>query len=339
MTRRLWLFALALWIVAVPALARRRAITPRGPACVNVTLVSARYAQLLAADGDFVYFVDEMDVLSRVPRLGGEVEPLADPLDEWLPLSMTVDETHVYIGALPFEALFVPTPGAILSVPKGGGVVSVLVSGVITPLVLAADATHLYWAAAGTFDFPNETIASDGKIERVTKNGSVRDTLASDLSLPIGLALDGNDVYFGESGSADDDPSHGLYRVPKGGGMVATVFGEVSPGPLVVDGNTLVLLGQTETASGVLAIEKSGGSSLRVLYSSDRVENGLRVANRRAYFLQQADGPGSELAWVSIDTPAGAIGARQELDGDDFLLDGCAAIVNTIDGDLVRTAR
>ncbi|HEX6098968.1 MAG TPA: hypothetical protein VF432_21820 [Thermoanaerobaculia bacterium] len=340
MTRRLWLCAVILSLVALPALARRRAIMPRGPgACAPVTLAQATYAALFATDGQFFYFVDEMGVLSRVPKLGGEVQPLADPFEEWLPLSIAVDETHVYIGALPLEALFIPSPGVILTVPKGGGVAGVLASGVSMPLTLALDATHLYWAAAGTFDFNEETIASDGKIERITKDGAVRDTLASDLSVPIGLALDATDVYFGESGSADDDDSVGLFRVAKSGGAVVTVAEEVAVGPLVLDGNTLVLLGSTPEAMGVLAVEKSGASPVRVLYSSELIEAGLRVADRRAYFLQAAVGPGSELAWVSVDAPAEPVSVRNHLDGDDFLLDGCAAIVNTVDGDVVRTAR
>jgi hypothetical protein len=340
MTRRLWLFAIVLSLVALPALGKRRAIGLRGPgACASATLFGATYAQLLAADAEFVYIIDEMGVLSRVPKLGGEVQPLADPLDEWLALSMTVDETHVYIGVLPLEALFLPLPGAILTVPKGGGVAGVLVSGVITPLTIAADATHVYWASAGTFDFLEETIASDGKIERVTKDGSVRDTLASDLSAPIGLALDVSDVYFGESGAADDDGSIGLFRVAKSGGAVATVFGSVATGPLAVDGDTIVLLGETQLASGLLAIDKSGASPMRTLYSSELIETGLHVAGRRAYFLQASEGAGSELAWVSIDAPAGAVTVRGGIDGEEFLLDGCAAIVNTIEGDVVRTAR
>jgi hypothetical protein len=197
---------------------------------------------------------------------------------------------------------------------------------VITPLEVAVDATHIYWASTGTFNFINGSLASDGKIERVTKDGATRDTFASDLSAPLGLAIDENDVYFGEAGVADDDASVGLYRVQKSGGAVATLFDDVAVGPLRLDGNTLVFFGTTDSvASGVFATEKSG-ASLRTLYASDLIETGLRVADRRAYFLQESDGPGSELAWVSIDAPGGAIRARAEIDGDDFLLDGCAAI-------------
>lgn len=338
--RRLLLFAIFVSLVAMPALARRRAITPGGPNhCVDTTLVEAMYAQLLAQDEQYVYVLNELSMLLRIPKLGGAPQELHFGFEQWLPLSMAVDATNVYIGVLPVEAFLSPRPGAILTVPKSGGALSVLVSGVLTPYQIETDATHLYWVATGTFDIMNQTIAPDGKIERMRKDGSGREVLAQDLSAPLGLALDGNDVYFGESGFAEGPESFGLYRVAKSGGAIATLNDRTSAGPMVLDGNTIVFLGINETAGGgVLAIEKNG-TAPRLLYETELVQNSLRVADRRAYFLQESEGAGSELAWVSIDAPAAPVAALRELDGDDFLLDGCAAIVNTIDGDLVRRRR
>lgn len=337
MTRRLVVLAAVLTVFAMPAFARRRALTFRGgPSCAEGTLVSGSYASLLAADGTHVYFVDEFGVVSRVPKTGGEVEALSDPL-EWFPMSIAVDATHVYIGVLPFEALLTPMPGSILSVPKSGGVAGVLVSGVPTPSALATDDSHLYWAAFGTLDFMDGSLASDGRIERVTKDGAERTTLASDLSGSVGLVLDGNDVYFGETGTADDDPSVGLYRVAKSGGAVATIVNNAAVGPLSIDGNTLVFRGGTAAATGVFAVEKTGGA-VRTLHESEELV-GLHVADRRAYFLDEGESFGSDLLWVNIDTPGEPVTVRTEIDGDDFLLDGCAAIVNTTDGDLIRVAR
>ena len=345
MTRRLlWLFAVVLTLIAVPAFARRRAVTPGDPAhCVTGALATGRYATLLAADDDHVYYIDGFGTLSRLPKSGGVEEMLTNPFEDglrdWLPMSMEVDATHVYIGALPVEAIFSPMPGAILTMPKDGGVPGVLVSGVITPIALALDQTHVYWASVGTLDFPSGSVAPDGKIERVTKDGATRETLAEDLSAPLGLALDGNDVYFGESGIADGDPSFGLYRVAKNGGEVATVYAAASVGPLAIDGNTIVIFGASEEANGILAIEKSGPPVIRELFASDLLGLGLGTADRRVYFLQHPEHTAGELAWVSIDAPSGAVVVSSRVDGDEFLLDGCAAILNTVDGDLVRTAR
>ncbi len=340
MTRRLLLFAIAaVSLVAMPAYARRRAITPRAPSpCVSVTLAAATYANLMAADEQYVYVLNEMSELLRIPKLGGEPEALYSGFFDWLPLSMAVDATAIYIGVLPSDAVLSPKPGMILSVPKTGGTPGVLVSGVLTPYAIVADATHLYWVAAGTFDFVDGTIAADGKIERARKDGSERLTLADNLSVPLGIALDGNDVYFGESGLGEGKNTFGLFRVAKSGGTIATLNDRTSVGPMVLDGNTFVFLGINETVgAAIMALEKNG-TAPRLLYETDEA-NTLAVADRRVYFLQESEGAGMELAWVSIDAPAGASVALRELDGDSFLLDGCAAIVNTIDGDLVRRPR
>lgn len=341
MTRRLGLFAIAISFVALPALARRRVVTPGGPShCIETTVAAATYAQVLAQDAQYVYFISEFGELGRVPKLGGEVDLISDELGEWLPLSMVVDDTHVYIGALPFEALFTPRPGAILKVPKSGGVVSTLLSDVLTPFEVALDDTHVYWAAAGTLDLLGGSIDPDGKIERVKKNGTSRQTLANGLSAPLGLALDSNDVYFGQSGIADGDPTVGLYRVAKSGGTVATLDDDTVVVTLALDGNTIVFLGGNETTGGLLAAEKNAPSAMRALYGTESISGGLRIADRRVYFLEEPEeSDTAELSWVSIDTPAGRVGVRKDLDGDAFLLDGCAAVVNTMEGDLARVRR
>lgn len=327
--------------MALPALARRRSITPGGPGhCVDTTLAAATYAQVLAQDAQHVYFVNEFGEIARVPKLGGEVQAVADSLGEWLPLSMVVDDTHVYIGALPFDALLAPRPGAILKVPKNGGVVSTLLSDVLMPFEVALDATHVYWASVGTLDFTAGSVAPDGKVERVKKDGTARQTLADDLSAPLSLALDASDVYFGQTGIADGNPTIGLYRVAKSGGAVATLDDDTIVITLALDGNTIVLLGGNETSGGLLATEKTMPAALRVLDDVQSIAGDLRIADRRVYFLEQPDeSEVAELSWVSIDAPAGRIGVRKDLDGDEFLLDGCAAVVNTMDGDLVRIRR
>ena len=142
-------------LISVPAFARRRAVTPGDPAhCMTGTLAAGAYASLMAADDDHVYFIDGFGIISRVPKSGGAEEMLTNPFEDglrdWLPMSMVVDATHVYIGALPVEAIFSPMPGAIFTMPKDGGVPGVLVSGVITPIALALDETHVYWASSPT---------------------------------------------------------------------------------------------------------------------------------------------------------------------------------------------
>ena len=338
--RRLVAIALVLLAFAPAASAKRRAVTPLRPsACALGTLLPATYANVLASDGEFIYLIDEMATLARVPKAGGARQDLAEPLDGWLAFAMEVDATHVYISALPFEAIFAPVPGAILSVPKDGGVISVLASGVETAMALAVDDQYVYWAAAGILDFSAGELRPGGKIERMNKDGSGRIVLADDLSAPLGIALDGTNVYFGESGLAAGDSTVGLHRVPKSGGAVTTIDANTLVAGLALAGNDLVFVGATEAAGfGLFRVGTQSPGEPQPLVTSESVSFAVRVADRRAYMLVEGESA-VELVAVDIDVPGELQTIRSDIDGDAFVLDGCAAVVNTIDGDLIRTAR
>jgi hypothetical protein len=295
------------------------------------------YANTLAVDDDFVYLVNEFAAIVRVPKSGGMPEELAEPLYDWLPFSMEVDDTTIYLGAIPVDGIFTPLPGVILSVPKTGGVVSVLASGAESPFALALDEEHVYWAAAGILDFSEGELQPGGKIERVRKDGSERRVLAGSLSAPLALVLDGNDVYYGESGLTSGDSSIGLFRVAKTGGAVTTIRGDVLVAGLALDGDTLAIGGETdEDGVGIFALAKQGGAP-RQLVSDDSIGFALRAAGRRAYYVGEHDE--TELMSVSIDVPSAPRVVRTGIDGDAFVLDGCAVIVNTVEGNLIRTPR
>jgi hypothetical protein len=301
-------------------------------------LIAATYANLLARDDQYVYVVNESAFLIRVPRSGGEPSLLAE-LENWLPLAMVVDDTTVYVSALPVEAIDTPMPGAILAVPKNGGVVSVLASGVATSFALAFDETHLYWAAAGVFNIQQGEVAAGGNVERIRKDGSGRQLLASNLSAPIGMAIDETNVYFGESGLATGDSSIGLERVAKSGGNVTILRNELAVVAVALDGNDLIATTAVETSGGIVVLDKAGTTPPRRIWSTDESTGpGLQVGGRRAYVMIEPDSY-SELLSVSLDTPGNPVLVRGELEGDAFLLDGCAVIVNTSDGDVVRTPR
>jgi len=346
MTRRLWLCAILLMFAMPVVAARRRTVTPGDPDhCVLTTLSHFAPAEMLAVDEEFVYVVGSFGGIQRIPKLGGDTEFLAFSLDDWFPLSMTVDATNIYLGVMPDDAFFTKAPGAILTMPKSGGAPTVLVENVRTPFAIAADATHVYWAAAGTIDFAAQHFESDGKIERVLKNGTSRQALAEDLSGPLSITIDANSVFFSETGIADDDPTTGLYRIAKSGGGVAELGDEIAAILLAVDGNTVVFFGGNETEGGIVAIEKNGATPMRVLYAGDETIDetaggALRIADRRAYFVLQQEEDAGKLVWVNIDAPKGLVVVREDVYfEDDFALDGCAAIVSTIDGELIRTGR
>jgi hypothetical protein len=333
--RRLLTVCVVLLTLASPAFAARR--RPVEPGCAIGTLLASTYANVLAKDGEFVYIVDESALLTRVPRLGGSRQDLAD-VEGWFPLAMVVDDTTVYMTALPVAAIFTPLSGSLLAVPKNGGVLRVLASGVDTAFALTQDETHLYWAAAGIFDFNAGTISAGGKLERMKKDGSARQVLAPNLSAPVGLALDDTNVYFGESGFAQGDATVGLERVNKNGGNVTIINGDLAVLSVALDGSDVIVTTAGETEAAVVALARDGSTQPRTVMSVNAtIGLGLQIADRRAYVMVEREE--SELQSASIDVIGPPVLVQGELDGDAFLLDGCAAVVNVFDGDIARILR
>ena len=337
MTRRLGLCLLAVLLLVNPLLAKRRAVTPGAERCVVGRIAVLAYTTLLTADAQHVYWLDDFGYLLRVPRLGGQVEELA-LFEEYLPLAMVVDATHVYVSALPLEAVFRPTPGVILSVPKGGGVPAVLISGVATPFDLEVDATHLYWAAAGTLNFDEGTLAPDGKIERALKNGTSRQTLADDVSAPLDVALEGDLVWFGQTGLTEGNETIGLYTVPKIGGTLRTINDDVIPAEIALSPTNVLAYGASADSDNALFAVARNGSSVRQLVADDSILGGLHAVDGRLYYVTEEDEAHS-VRWIA-ESGGTPVLVRDDLYyTEDYVIDGCAVVMGTAEGELVRTAR
>ena len=339
MKRRLLLLALALLLAALPALARRRAVLAGAPGhCVTGILDDGVAAVMLGSDATHIYWLDENEgALRRVPKNGGPSQRVAF-VTNWIPLSMAVGDTHVYIGALPPAALFSPTPGAILAVPKGGGTLAALISGVLSPFDVETDATHVYWAATGTLDFERETIAPDGKIERALKNGESRQTLAENLSAPLDLALEDDAVWFGETGLANGDDTVGLYLVQKSGGAVTAIDTQTAVAHIAPSGAALVVWGGDARVQNALFVIRIDRGGVRLLVDDELLASGARVADGTAYYLSEG-----EEAYRLFSVPvAGGTPTLLRDDvyvTDDFEVDACAITFPTIDEELERMKR
>ena len=314
-------------------------MSPGAPGhCLTGTVSNDAYAFLLDEDGQHVYWVDDSDGTLRRAPIGGGAELQLAALSGWIPLSMTVDDSNVYIGALPLAALASPMPGVILTIPKSGGTLAVLVSGVLTPFDVETDATHLYWAASGTFDIPDETIAPDGRIERSLKNGTGRQTLAENLSAPLDLALQEDGVYYGETGLAEGDETVGVYVVGKSGGAVTTIDDDTAAGYVTVAGDDVVVWGGDAQVQNALFVIRKDGGGKRTLVQDDFLGSGARVSDGVAYYL--VEGEAANELWsvpVSGGTPARLRGDVYFT--DDFEVDACAVTVGTESGRVERSRR
>jgi hypothetical protein len=163
--------------------------------------------------------------VARVPKGGGEVEVMADSVDQGI--DVAVDAQAVYFtswgiyagvyridkGTLEKQALvtsFSRVTGiaiddesvyfaagelggsatVIAKIPKLGGDMVVLAADLPSVLRVAVDATHVYWTASGATDLTGST-------GRVPKTGGPVETLAvTPDTLHSGLALDAEAVYF-----------------------------------------------------------------------------------------------------------------------------------------------
>ena len=300
--KRLGLCTLLL-LAALPAFgARRRAVAPGDPNRCTFSggpVAHATYPEYLAADATHVYWINENAELLRAPKLGGTDPQLVTDLFTFIPLSLAVDGDRVYIGVLPFSFTG-PKPGEILAVPKTGGAVTTLVQGVATPFGFAFDDEYIYWAATGTLDFEEEEILADGKIERARKSdGSGRQTLAQNLSAPIDVLVEGDVVYYGETGLAKNDPTVGLYRVPKNGGTIVTLDNHTASADLAFHGDSIIVWGGDDDHLQALFRFKKDGSGKQVLLSDDNLSSGPQVVGDRIYYTTQSlDSEGYVLQWI-----------------------------------------
>ncbi|MBV8517062.1 MAG: hypothetical protein JO197_06605 [Acidobacteria bacterium] len=325
--------------LALPAFAKHRAVTPGdGSRCVFLNAPLAEtVTSVFTTDDRYVYFAEDFGSLYRVPKNGGEVEEIAD-LSDWLVLSMTVDGTHIYIGAIP-PTFDDPLPaGAILKIqkpdviigalPRPKSDVEVIASDVIAPFSIATDGTYVYWVSVGTISIDNQTIEPDGKIEGVRNDGVGRVTLASNLSAPIELLLDGDDIWFSESGDATGNPAQGLRRVAKAGGPVVHVTDAISAGPIDDAGDSIVTLGATDSGAGLFRIAKADGA-ITPLVLDDAIEGGPRVEDGTVYFIRSGvDSEDASIMRVPLAGGTPQLIRTSSIGSDLFEVDACALYIS-----------
>jgi hypothetical protein len=338
MTRRLLLPLLVVLVAGtVPAFAKRRGVTPGGPShCVRGTVAESANPFLMTRDATHVFWIDDTTgEVHRASLSSSHIENLGVSLGGYIPWVMTMDETNLYFGASPGIAAETPTPGVILTVPKNGGVLSTLVSGVLTPFDVEVDATHVYWAAAGTLDFQTEHVAPDGKIERVKKDGTERQTLAENLSAPTDVELDGAYVWYGETGQADGDPTVGVYRVPKAGGVIEPLNTTIMAPALAVTSDAVVVEGGTSTVDGGIIRVPKNGSAITVLARDSDIYGAPIIFDGQVYYIT-AGAETNSLWVVPLDSSEAELIRDDLYFGADFFVDACAITAAISNGDIVR---
>lgn len=237
----------------------------------------------LATDDRYIYFIDGEDLIARVAKEGGTPTLLGE-VPGVLIVSMATDDARIYFTAWDDDSL----TGSIYSIAKDRGPVKALVRGLATPFDLTVDGQFVYWVAVGTS--AGDDFLADGSIGRASKaDGSGVLKLASNLSLPVSLALDATNVYFGETGAGLGNTNAGLRRVPLAGGTVAKLVDGIIVGPVVVD-SANVYYGSL-TGSGTFEISslpKSGGNPLLLVSGLDDISS-LKLWGSTLYYVSESD--------------------------------------------------
>jgi hypothetical protein len=250
-----------------------------------------------AVDGPFVYYGDFDGGIWRVPKAGGVVPTLLARNEGLEVLWIHVDATRIYFAAITGEVT-----ADLYSMPKTGGAAVNVAIAIVTPGAFAADAQFIYWVSIGTFN--EETLNSDGAVRRVAKSGGAVQTLVTGLSFPIAITVGGGNVYYGETGIAEGNPSAGLRRVPVDGGTVVKLLNGPPVGSIAVDAaNAYVAV--FRLGIGLLDIARvplAGGAAVTIKGNLDFAD-GLVIHGGSLYFAVET----SERTQIeAIDLATGA---------------------------------
>ncbi len=240
--------------------------------CSSATLASFGSVQITAVDQDatHIYFGDANGIVRRVAKAGGSAETLSTENNAIG--GVAVDDSKVYYAVNRLSgSSSIAGATEIRSVPKSGGASVKLAGGLDLVSDVRIDATHVYYVVVGSQNGVGFFNAG-GSAQRVAKAGGTPDVLASGLAGgSILMALDGNDVYFGEQGGAFGFPSgpHGVRRVSKSGGAVAHISEDQPVYELFVDANNVYTSSGFGAAigvsDGVFRVSKSGGTSTQIV--------------------------------------------------------------------------
>lgn len=342
MTRRIVSHTLLFLLIAnVSFAARRHAALPGGAGrCLYGPIADEAYVFRIAVDATDVYYFDFTGpAVYRVPKNGGLQTLLAVIDPRFFVTDLVVDDTTVFIGTIPNaeEGEGEIPPGAIIAVPKTGGTIRAVAAGVHWPIRLSVDATHVYWVTFGTYNPDTDFLAPDGKVERVRKDGSERQTLAQSLAGPFDLLLDGENVIFSESGEADGAVTQGIHRVPKNGGAVVHLQDTHPAADLAETSTHIVFYGVTPAFDtiGLFRMPKSGGT-VELLVDEPAVSGGLHILDGQVYV--GVGGDRIQRIPITGGTPQ-TIVVADFWEPTEFDLDACGIYYGTVSGQLWKAPR
>ena len=161
------------------------------PLVPSSALVQTASSYGIAVDAHNVYwtFFGDPTTVRKAPLGGGVPVTLATTAGPGY--GIAVDATHVYFG----------TGAAVMKVPIDGGTLATLADS--TGQGIALDDSYLYFT-----DWQSS-------VKKVSKSGGAVITLAAGQTRPLGIAVDANSVYWGNSGTDGNSDGSVMRLTPK----------------------------------------------------------------------------------------------------------------------------
>jgi hypothetical protein len=202
---------------------------------------AAPYLNAIAVDSQNVYWVQGASGNNGVIMKAtlGSTGGTAIYTQQYFPEALVTDGTNIYWASWgTYDAQGNSNnDGTIQKGSINGGTPVTLAKNLSAPACMAIDSNNVYWTNLGKMGGNNLPALNTGSVLQVPIAGGPVVTLASQESVPVGIALRGNDVYWTEYGLG----SLGLVlSAPKGGGTVAPLVANLrNPYSLVLQGNTM----------------------------------------------------------------------------------------------------
>ena len=206
-----------------------------------------------ALDATHLYWGLSGDI-PRWPIAGGTTTSFTS---SYSPKQLAVDAHNLYFA----------TNDEIIALPKAGGAAVVLATKQGSINRLDIDATHLYWTTA----------PPSGELRRVAKSGGAVTVLVTGMTIPRGLAVNGQQVFWGDGSE--------LFKLPAAGG-VTTQLAAVTVHSLAADATDVYL---TDYSGNVQTVPVAGGA-LKVLASGQNNPHELTVDATHVYWPTRLGG-------------------------------------------------
>ena len=239
------------------------------------------------------------------------------------PVVMAAGLSQPHGVAVSSEAVFVTagSPSHILAVPHSGGTPAELSSTAVNAHFLAVSGTMIYFTA------------TDGTVNRLDRSSGIVTEIANNQNGPSGIAVDGAEVFWGNSGFGGD--------ILRWDGVAApTVFvaGLGSIHGLALSAQKLFFV----RGGGILSVARTSPGTPEGVLSPSQVPWGLALADDTLYFTTRSDGKVYRVSVADQDLGAGLpeILAAGQQDPSGIAVDGMFVYwANTAGGTLVRLRR